>query len=223
MPFELKHRNVVVIAKTFNLSIINHVWLFKNGIFSEEELSGCPSIPVLVEARSDDFIFQLTPERLQFSVSPDTDNSDELIKNKIGKIISELPQTPYTAAGINLIYLFDQDKTSYNTLTRFLFCPEDSALYDHFNTPDARFGGYFSKEVLGTRLRLEVRPVVTETNVEKLRFSYNFHSDLKKAEKPKGVLTHLEKWTEAQHLAQEINKNVELKIIGEHSNNARPK
>ena len=52
---ELKDCNFVIVANNFNLSIINTVWLFKNQIFTEDELQGSTNLPVVVQLQSEYF------------------------------------------------------------------------------------------------------------------------------------------------------------------------
>ena len=208
---ELIDSNVVIIAHEFNLSIINSVWLFKNKIFTEEELQGRPSLPILVEAQSKDFNFKIVPERLQFSISPKCDNASHLILSKIAKIINLLPHTPYIAAGFNFTYHIFSKDTDFAELNRSLFCQHDSKLFSDFNTDDARFGGYFSKDIIGARLRLDAKPLTIQKQdkkEEKLHLAYNFNIPLSPQDDSNIILGFLEKWDEAKEIAQEITSKL---------------
>ncbi|OPL17381.1 MAG: hypothetical protein AVO38_01420 [delta proteobacterium ML8_D] len=197
----------MIIAQEFNLSIINSVWLFKNKIFTEEELQGKASLPILVEAQSKDFNFKIIPERLQFSISLKCDNASRIISSKVGEIIKLLPHTPYTAAGFNFTYNIFSKVTGIGELTRSLFCRHDSKLFSDFDTEDARFGGYFSKDIIGTRLSLEAKPVTTQKQdikEEKLKLAYNFQITLSPQDDSNMILDFLKKWDEAKKITQEI-------------------
>ena len=208
---ELIDSNIVIIAHEFNLSVINSIWLFKNNIFTEEELQGRPSLPVFVEAQSKDFNFKIVPERLQFSISPKCDNASHLISSKVAKIINELPHTPYTAAGFNFTYHIFSKDMDIATLTRSLFCQHGSKLFSDFNTDDARFGGYFSKNIIGARLRLDAKPVTfqkQDKEEERLQLAYNFHITLSPQDDSSIILDFLEKWDKAKKITQEITSKL---------------
>jgi len=38
--------NIVIVANTFKLNILNPVWMYKNKIFPEKELQGATCLPV---------------------------------------------------------------------------------------------------------------------------------------------------------------------------------
>jgi len=125
---ELKDCNVVIIANNFSITTINTVLLYKNKIFTEKELQGATYLPVVIEVKTDKFHLNLLPDRLQFSINPTYSNTKALILSKIGKLVKKLPHTPYVAAELNFIYhVTPADKEIY-TLSRSLFCNEQSKL-----------------------------------------------------------------------------------------------
>ena len=80
----------------------------------------------------------------------------------------------------------------------------------------ARFGSYLSFDVLGTRLKIDIKPFKASSNIEKLynfwhidqdlmRINLNFHTDVIKAESPVDLLIErLGKWKESLDLSKEI-------------------
>lgn len=211
---ELKNCNVVVIANIFNLSIINTVWLFKNNIFSEDDLKGSTSLPVFVEVKSKKFHFTLVPERLQYSIDPKMENPKESIDSKIGTFIRTLPHTPYTACGLNFIYHVKPEKGDLYALSRSLFCNERSRLFEDLDTDDVRFGGYFSRDLIETKFRLDAKPVKInqpqEKDKEVLQFSYNFNISLSPDDDYHSIISLFEKWDQAQRITLDLTNKINL-------------
>lgn len=211
---EFIDQNVVVVAKNFNVAILNLVWLHKNGIFTEEELQGATCLPVTVEIRSDIFRFSIVPDRLQFSVKPGNISVKDLISSKAGKIISLLPHTPFVAAGLNFIYHVTPGDGDIHSLTRALFCNEKSRLFDGLDSDDVRFGGYFSKNIIDTRMRLDAKPISINKKSEieeKLQFSFNFNINLNinlgQDNNYQNVIELFSKWDDAEKITKDtINK-----------------
>ncbi len=206
--------NIVIIASTFNINILNPVWLYKNKIFTEKELQGATCLPVLVEAQSDNFRLHIVPDRLQFSINPKFKNAKELLISKIGRLIELLPHTPFTAAGLNFTYNVTPSNKDINKLSRSLFCNEKSILFDDLEEDNVRFGGYFSKDLLGTRFRLDAKPISTPMkNKEKemLQFAYNFNISLTQENEQTTILDLFNKWDDAKLICQELTNKINLK------------
>jgi len=206
--------NIVIIASTFNVNILNTVWLYKNKIFTEKELQGATCLPVIVEAQSDDFRLHIVPDRLQFSINPKSKNIKKLLSSKIGRVVKLLPHTPFTAAGLNFTYhVTPSDKDIYK-LTRSLFCNEQSKLFDDLEEENVRFGGYFSKDLLGTRFRLDAKPISVVMQNEKkeiLQLAYNFNISLNQEDDYKTIIDLFDKWDEAKRICQKLTNKINLK------------
>ncbi|NOX34473.1 MAG: hypothetical protein GXP56_12195 [Deltaproteobacteria bacterium] len=206
--------NIVIIASTFNVNILNTVWLYKNKIFTEKELQGATCLPVIVEAQSDDFRLHIVPDRLQFSINTKYKNTKELLSSKIGRLVKLLPHTPFTAAGLNFTYhVTPSDKDIYK-LTRSLFCNEQSKLFNDLEEENVRFGGYFSKDLLGTRFRLDAKPisiVMQNKKKEMLQLAYNFNISLNEEDDHNSVIGLFDKWDEAKRICQELTNKINSK------------
>lgn len=207
LQVELFNSSVIIVAHEFNMSIINSIWLYKKGIFTEEELKNRPSLPFLVEAGSEDFNFRLIPDRLEFSINPKYDKPIKVLLKKITKIITELPETPYSATGFNFIYHVLPENNDIGKLSKSLFCFSNTNFCKSFDSDEARFGGYFSKNALGTRLKLDIKPMtlnLPKETKEVLQFSFNFHLKLLEDDNYKTILALFDKWDEAKELSNNI-------------------
>jgi hypothetical protein len=206
--------NVVVIASTFNVNILSTVWLFENQIFTNKELKGATSSPLIVEAQSNDFRLLLIPERLQFSINPKYKKAKKLILSKIGKLIELLPHTPFTAAGLNFTYYVTPSDKDIYKLSRSLFCNEKSKLFNDLEEENVRFGGYFSKDLLGTRFKVDVKPIiVTMNNIKKemLQFSFNFNMNLNQDDDYTKIIDLFNKLDEAKTICKKLINKVNQK------------
>lgn len=178
---ELKDCNVVIIANDFNITIMNNIWLYKSKIFTESELQNSINTPVRVEVSTDNCLLSVSPKKLQFSIDPKTENSKEIIISKIGTIVNLLPHTPFSAVGLNFTYFVTPDKNDIHGLTKSLFCNQTAPLYEGLDEENIRFGGYFSQDFMGTRFRLDAKPVRFmngDHTEEKIQFAYNFNINL---------------------------------------------
>jgi hypothetical protein len=208
MKSEMTLATVVIIARQFNPSSFSHYWLIKNGILREEDFPpGWVYSPVFVDVAPKEFHLVVLPEQLQFAPIPPTEASQELLASKVGRIVETLPHTPYVAAGLNFHWQVAHETKSVAEVGRRAFFKTETPLFRHFNSDDARFGAYMSRDVLGCRLRLDIKPVTVtraETSQGRLQFSFNFHGDLSGENKVERILDLLAKWSEAWNLANTI-------------------
>lgn len=211
---ELAAENIVVTASKFNPSILNQIWLSKKGFVREGDfLDACIFTPVLVQVQSRQFAIFAIEDRLQFSFQPHSENKPEIVEKIFGGIISELPETPYTALGLNFVWNFTP-RLSIEEAGRALFPNPLSPLYQAFDAEGARFGGYFSKDVLGFRLKLAALPVLIQEGPQDggmrakdvFQFQFNFHADVK-SHADVGPL--LKNWAAANKMALEMMQMVE--------------
>ncbi len=207
---ELVSENVVVLANQFNLSIMNQHWLIKNCIITQDDLQdGYTFTPVFALAKTKFFQLTLVPERLQIDLNPKTEKKIELIKSKIGTIVDKLPHTPFTALGFNFDYFLTTEDSSVEKYTRSLFFKPDSPLSSQFDEDNAKFGGYFSKDVSGFRLKLDIKPISIKSKdkiMDKIQLAFNFHLDLVGNDKSKTILKYLAKWDSMANITKDIVK-----------------
>ncbi len=201
--------NVVVAARQFNPTIFDQLWLVGNGIALTDEVQGEGRFvftPPFVQLRTPQFALLVLPEQLQFAPDPVTEDSGVLVVEKVGAIVGLLPQTPYTAVGLNFAWHLIPEPVEYRAFCKELFF-RSNPLFSPFEADDARFGGYLSRDILGTRLKLDVKPVVTGSDKERaevLQFAFNFHVDIERADAVEKIQQTLERWNEARNYARQI-------------------
>jgi hypothetical protein len=182
MPYQLAGSNVVVAAHHFNPSVFSQIWLARTGILREEDISpGFLFSDQVTNAESHEFGLLVVPPQLQFVPKVSSEKQAALISEKVGAIVEALPHTPYTAIGLNFFWHAEAESDGVPALTRRLFFVAEKPICEFFNTDDSRFGAYFSKDVLGCRLKLDIKPITLETpqgKTECLQFAFNFHLDI---------------------------------------------
>src|SRR5262249_5198342 len=115
--------------------------------------------------------------------------------------------TPYRALGLNFTWHLRPDGGDVAALSRRLFFVPGRPLFRDFDAPDASFGAYLSRDLLGLRLKLDIKPVTlppsTTEAAQRLQLLYNFHADLPEGEQAVARLQqHLRHWGEAAETAR---------------------
>lgn len=193
--------NIVVVAKTFNPSIVDKHWMISNEIIDEKELGeNCLSAPMVSQIDSRNFHILVVPEQMQFVPKTISENTQELVTSKLLVIIDKLPHTPYVATGINFFADVVPKNQDFHSLNKKLFFISDNPIFQEFSSPDARYGSYFSKNIFDCRLKLDIKPVTLTKKaagpekIEALKLNFNFHKDLPKGNQLEGIRSMLLAW-----------------------------
>jgi hypothetical protein len=199
--------NVVITANIYNLSIFNQLWLERHRIFTETELTSPENafLPVVVQIETDACQLLVMPDRLQMTLKAPDDAGPAL--DKVCTIIRLLPETPYTALGLNAVWNLSVDEgDTVPDFTRRNFAVPHHPLYAYFEGQDARFGTYVSKSFREFRLRGDIKPVrVVPTAAEMIQLSFNFNLDLHAGQDNVAVIiAGVERWMEAFRETQTI-------------------
>jgi hypothetical protein len=214
MTTDLAISNVVVAANQLNPSIFKQLWLVKNGIVDEDDFGdGCLFSDPAVSVESEKFRLLVVPPQLQFVPKVPPEEQEQLVIEKVGAVVEALPHTPYTAVGLNFFWHLRPEDGNVPALTRRLFHVPEKPLFRQFESEDSRFGGYFSKDILGCRLKLDIKPVFLPPkeeagNREVLQFAFNFHLDIPQdgEDAVTCIQRQLECWNDARDEATKIVK-----------------
>jgi hypothetical protein len=146
---------------------------------------------------------------IQLTTNPELEHEGQLVSEKILAIMRGLGQLQFVAAGLNFIWHEGEDEESVNRLSRRLFFRQGIIPFTYFSEPDARFGGYMSKDYRGLRLKLDIKPILAQKPTEsvpqhKLNFSFNFHKDIDAENPLASVEQALALWDEAKAYAENI-------------------
>jgi hypothetical protein len=207
---ELVTANVVVVANQFNPSIVTQLWLVENELVSRDDfLHGGFFTEVVANVPTRQFGLFVTPPQLQFAPAPDSEDQQRIITDKLGRFLQLLPHTPYSAIGLNFVWHLKPEDGDTARVTRELFFREGFPLFRAFDSPDARYGGYLSKDALGCRLKLDVKPIAItspEGVDNRVQFSFNFHYGIiHNAESPVSQIQRvLDQWNQARQITFDI-------------------
>jgi len=207
--------NIVIVANNLNPSVFSQLWLVKEGIVDEKDFAeNCVFASVATQVFTPDFQLLVIPDRLQFGLTDESKDNSELIRSKVASIVQKLPHNPYIAIGANFHWKVAPDVSEqFVGFMRNLFMKPQTPLYSNFSEDDARFGSYMSKDIFGTRLKLEIKPIdpaQIKNNVETaefLRFHFNYSLDLTYGDsvnKIDKILDFLSKWDQMRDESERI-------------------
>lgn len=218
MSVRLVTTNAVVVAKQFNPTVASQAWLVDIGVLPKAEATeDFAFTPLFAQVTVEDFALLLVPERLQFIPRVEPERQRALIADKVGRFVRAVPHTPFSAVGMNFQYQLVPDHTDVRHLTRRLFFVPGSRLHQAFDVPDARFGAYLSRDVMGCRLKMDVKPIAgTEPGAEPNRelrhgvmIDFNFHHDVTPGtHAAEEVVSTFGKWDEARSMAEGLMETV---------------
>lgn len=198
MPVQIDANTVAVVARTFNPSIVNPLWLQKHGIVDEVALrqEHCIYTPQIARIVTPDFEMVIIPERLQFAPTPQS-ASTELNERVVGRFVQTLPHTPYTAVGFNFFWrVTSADGERLEDLTRRLFYRNDVSYATEVDSIDTLFGGYFLKPAMGGILKIEAQSQQAIDDAQFLGVTFNYHFDVTGDKATEQVVGSLARWQE---------------------------
>lgn len=210
MKRERTVRNAVIAAASFNPSVFREPWLRDTGLLDGELKPGFIFSDQIVSFTSDRFSLTVVQQHLQ--LIPNVADAEHVFSSVLRKVVDQLPHTPYTAAGFNVTWQIPVEG-SMNQVSRRLFASSASPLTSKFNSDDAHFGLYMSKDVSGgARLRLDIKPIEGVAGPS-INLAFNFQRNLSDPQKAKDVVAALcENWTEYERIAEEYSEVVERVI-----------
>ncbi len=181
MNYSLAVRNIVLLG-VFQPSNYDKYFFIKNHIVTEDEI-----LPI---SSFNTDIVQLFTDKLslviifnQIIINSNHPEDKVKIDNIINNILKQ-PSSSYTAIGINFHWNIDSENNSLTKTTRDLFYDKNNKLFEqYFQTEDANYGLYVSKNFKNCRLKLDVKPqvILQEPNKEEkkvVNFAFNFHRDV---------------------------------------------
>lgn len=212
---ELSNANVVLTAQQFNPSIVSQIWLDRIGLITEADLqSGHLFSDAIAQVETDDFSLLVVPQRAQFTLKGTHESYGQTIESKLIPFVRRLPETPYRGLGLNLAWNFVPEHSSIEDVCRRLCLVPDSPVHQLFDTPDARFGSFMSKDFEEFRLRLEVRPAQYDPPDEEPRdvvlFSFNYHRPIAEEEDSvAAIVEQLGQWDRVYEETRRILQSVQ--------------
>lgn len=210
---ELKGQTVVILANSFNPSIFNQYWLISNGFIPEGGiLPDSVFTPGVTQILTPGFQMLVVPDQLQFNYTGNEQCPfQDSLRKTLKPMMEQLKEVPYRAVGLNYVWFVSDPEKSMPALSREMFCIDGAPLYRAFQTEDARFGSYLSRDFGTFRLKLDVKPVTIPENENKkefLQFAFNFHADFDPQHGYRQLEERLSKWDECLEEASRIMKQL---------------
>lgn len=214
MTLNTLEENVVIVARSFNLSILSQLWLVKQGIVAEDEFGeSCVFSRLAVQVDTRNYRLLVVPDRLQLTFARDRGDRAGIIRRVLVKLIRSLPHTPFVAAGFNMQFVLDMaGVTDYASKLRRIMLPSANPVAAHFMQEDSRFGAYCTKAFAGMRLNLDMRSIqrhaAASPSEEGLQVAFNFHRDLPHEDRVGPLIETLGIWDAAAGEARSITESL---------------
>ncbi len=218
MALEFIGSNAIVLAPSqLNPAVFTQAWMIDNLQVAANEFldQGTLQLPMLFTAATTRFNLLVLQDRIQMAPSLQRGDNQEdegaLISRVIGRAIRLFQDLPYTALGLNYSWAVYWNEHPNNETSRRLFFAAGNSLFRIFDTPDACFGAYVSKNTMGFRLRVDAKPITEQgeqPTTKRLLFSFNFHQDLSGDNRVHQIDQLLGLWNEARAEASRILEQV---------------
>lgn len=173
MNTRLEVKNIVLLGD-FQPNKFDKLFFIKHDIFTEDDFDDNSIFTTeFVQINSKNFSLFIVPNQIIFNSL--LENFVDVFEKIIRSVILKL-----TAMGINLHY-FSFFNEELNVVSRKLFYNEnDKIAKNFFNDNDSNFGSYYSKNFKESRLKLEVKPVIMENEIDPskqqgIMLAFNFH------------------------------------------------
>lgn len=191
--------NLVILAKSHNPTIVSKDWLKLRKIVEDKEnFTKFTHTPILSFVETENFRFIVDPDRLQISI---TKINEENIKNLpiiTEKYINQLPETSYTAIGLNYNYNIEL-QAEY---LKDIFSPDENNFKKLFSD-EYQLGGTIIFNYKKFIVKTELNPLFNEK--DKIAANFNFHCDSKDT---KEIKMRIRSYFEMRKKSQEILKDL---------------
>lgn len=202
----LNAANVVVIASSFNPSIVTKDWLLSKGIVKEhpEDFTHTPGFSFY---KSENFAITLFPDRLQLELRKINQNNIEELTTTAKRFISFLPETPYVAVGTNYRWQIEGlTEGDIKDKLRELFTFNWNKFPGLFSEKEVTLGLLMWQKYNKFLMRLTIEPNL-RTMIHIL-CSFNYHANIRGSEEVQQRLAET-------HLTLSHSKSVVNEMFGE--------
>jgi hypothetical protein len=221
MAVEFRGSNAVILAPPFpqfNPAAITKTWMIAQLHIAESDLAenSIIQIPLLFTAATRRFQLVVTQERVQLMPTLSWDEGwgkeGDTVRQVTGGVAGAFPGLPFIAIGLNFFWAVYSEGRPSSETSRKLFFGSGNPLFKGFDVPEACFGAYASKDVLGCRLKVEAKPMreyTDEAEPARVLFYFNFHLSLAGDDRLSKIDQLLCRWDEAKAEAARIVRDVD--------------
>jgi len=171
MELKLDGVNVVILAKNHNPSIVSREWLRDKKII-EGDITNFAHTPAFSVVETEMISIVEDPERLQISLKKDFSENITKLQEIANRYVEQLPETPYTAIGINYLYSIYSEK---DAVKRIYSVNEEK--FSKLFPVSYQLGSFIKFKYEDFLVRLSLQP---EDN--KIVAEINFHCEVQSAQ-----------------------------------------
>lgn len=177
MNANLTGANIVIVASSFNPSIVSKDWLFSKGIINEPS-KNFTHTPGFSFFESEHYSMTLLPERFLLELKNEYQTRFTELISITERFVSRLPETPYTAIGTN--YTWQTETLSKRDV--------EKKLEDIFTFNRDRFSKIFKQQEvrIGTTVWLNHESFFVKLSIEPhletmkhILCNFNYHANIK--------------------------------------------
>lgn len=169
----------IVLLGSFDPAKFDKLFFVKSSFIEESDFeTACIFTPDFVRINSKNMVINVTRQQIVIINRNNSVNISEL-----ARVINDA-ETKIDAMGFNFKwFVFVEEKINEHTRARF-GSSNASAIADFFNSKDAVYGYYVSKDYRNSRMKLDIKPINLrnindKNNKEALSFDFNFHFENK--------------------------------------------
>lgn len=171
VPMSLRGANIVVLASNYNPSIVSKDWLVRKGIITGN-ITGFVHVPPMSNVETDEISLVVDEHRLQVTLRTPGESAVALLGGIVESFVTSLPETPYTAVGMNYAFAVPQHLCAIGDLFR-----PDAETVRRVFADDYELGVIVSFLFNPYRVRVNVPPARESPSGEKemVVLDFNFH------------------------------------------------
>lgn len=208
MSLDLKIKNIVLVGQ-FDPPLYDKFFFIKNSLLTESQIQPASFFQDTVHIVTEKMRVVILPQQIVFHSSPTEEDNAALFAFNF---ISKANLLGITGMGINFHYFLIDKMQSLSQLSRKKFFNENSELHKKFfDSEDAMAGTYLSKGIRNARLKLDIKPVTIETEInskktkeEAYSFVFNFHFTSSDITKNEEILVNLKDYSFYESASKEI-------------------
>ena len=222
MAIEFKGSNAVILPppnpnQLFNPAIFSQIWMIQHLRVEPNDFinEGAVQTPFLFHQPTRAFVLLVVQERIQLNFATLLEDAGDIVRRVVPEVLG---QSPCYSAGFNFNWLINWNNHQNSETSRRIFFTGNNPLFRLFDTQDACFGAYASKDYLGMRFRVDAKPVIIgrseEVTTSGVLFNFNFHQELTGDDRLEDIRYLLRLWEqtrdEAARIIQQINGECDL-------------
>lgn len=192
----LKKANIVVLAHSYNPSIVSRDWVLDKKILNEP-ISDFVHTPAFSLMQNNDFSLAVDTNRLQLSTKKFDLANIKLMPQILDKFFTLLPETPYRAMGFNFTYELQVE----HDLLRDIITPQKQNIKEFF-AANYQLGAMIYFDFEGFVVRVNISPTKQKKKMQGINL--NFHTNIHGVTDAKEKLLLYEKTLQK---AERISKN----------------